>query len=1277
MYQTQHAILEDIPERFAIQRQLGSGGFGAVYLAFDRELEATVALKVLMHATPTSLLRFKREFRSLSTLAHPNLVKLYELHNQGDLWYFTMEFIQGITFLHHVTRTAHTPKRASVHVTMTPDSQSDSVDFFDQPTAHVEAPDSMSLAQGVAPVPAMARDLDVERLCEVMAQLVQGVLALHQAQKLHRDLKPSNVMIGEDGRVILLDFGLIYDEDTLESNDALRPEGSVNYVGTPHYMSPEQAAGMALSEASDWYSVGVMLYIALTGQFPVNGNSHLQLLIRKQSMVPPHVLDFNPQAPPELARACMALLARDPQARAGATQLLDAIGQTSRGEVLERIPAALSDGKQRSSFVGRELELKRLKDTLGQLRERKTSSIARVHGPSGIGKSALVRRFLRHASRQPDVLVWHTRCYENETVPFKAFDGLIDHLAQHLWAMDDANLERLIPEHVGPLLRVFPSLLSVPGLSKRASEQDKGLDSGQVVMLRNQAFDALASLLKSVGLHHALVLSIEDAQWADSDSALMLQRLWSHDLGLMMILSHRPEAQNHPFLDALEQTGQALEQRGGLHVVLELGVLSHEESIQIVEDLLGSHATQSGHIERLIQDAAGNPFFIDEFTRYARLHPDALAQGKSQRLEDIIQQRVDALPDEAQQLLKMVSLAAHPLTMPQALTAMAPMRDHVQDAIVTLRSHRLLRVRTQGGDRLFETYHDRIRETLTQRMPSAQRVANHARLADALERDGADSQHTAYHCVEANQYERALPHLRASAQHAEETLAFEQAASAYEQMLELGHWEREQRASLHERAGRLRGWIGHGLRAADHYQEAARHSSGNQTGAHLSVAANQLIRVGRYEEGLSLLTQLLDDIQVKLPTSDVAIIGGIVKRRIALKLRGMHVDTSSPVSPEARRRLDLYWATSQGVGCFDLKMGAYVSLIHLIQALELGDARHVTLALATEGIFQGSKQSTRLEGAQLLERARSFVSQSDDAFFSESILRFAQGMLHYMSDDFDPAVECMTQTIEAILAQRADMVWELDGLYFYRLLIHFERGDLVPFKQELPDHLQETLERQDAHYSDAYTIWSHLTHLANDDPDAAQAALDAMVPGLLADKHFRLHHFWAWQAIIHTKLYQGDPVGAWQASEVLQQRVKRSQITRALDSAAQTFHYLLCRLCIAQAAASGGKWFKLAKAQLKQLRRVPGPLARATALSAQVQIQWLSTGTLDAAAAQRALDALSQAGAQLHHHALALGLAASRQEDLKPHEQAMRALGVEEPGRMAQVLVPAFHVPWS
>ncbi len=134
--------------------------------------------------------------------------------------------------------------------------------------------------------------------------------ALHQSGKLHRDIKPPNVLVTAEGRVVLLDFGLTADLESLARQQAVDRQ----IVGTVGHMSPEQAAGRSITAASDWYSVGVMLYEAMTGRLPFGGSPD-EVFIAKQTQSPPSPDSLVAGLPEDLVRLCVALLDRDPAKR--------------------------------------------------------------------------------------------------------------------------------------------------------------------------------------------------------------------------------------------------------------------------------------------------------------------------------------------------------------------------------------------------------------------------------------------------------------------------------------------------------------------------------------------------------------------------------------------------------------------------------------------------------------------------------------------------------------------------------------------------------------------------------------------------------------------------------------------------------------------------------------------------------------------------------------------------------------------------------------------------
>src|SRR5712692_9062001 len=347
-------------DRFLIQERLGAGGYGVVYRAVDRQRNHLVALKTLRNVAATALVHFKQEFRALADVSHPNLVTLYELSSHDHQWFFTMELVDGVNFLWYVRGETYP-------------AESGSTSAVSAAIPAEPAPDDGAVE--AAPQGA----LNLPRLRRALPQLAEGVLALHDAGKLHRDIKPSNVLVTREGRVVLLDFGLVAELDPPQTHT--RDQG-----GTPAYMSPEQVAGLPLTEASDWYNVGAMLYQALTGRLPFSGPAP-EVMRRKQQgePAPPH--ELAPGVPRDLDELCRDLLRRDPASRPAGREVLRALMGSSAAILAPSFPPGPA------LFVGREHHLEALRDAF-QTSKAGRAVIVAVHGGSGMGKSALVRRFL-------------------------------------------------------------------------------------------------------------------------------------------------------------------------------------------------------------------------------------------------------------------------------------------------------------------------------------------------------------------------------------------------------------------------------------------------------------------------------------------------------------------------------------------------------------------------------------------------------------------------------------------------------------------------------------------------------------------------------------------------------------------------------------------------------------------------------------------------------------------------------------------------------------------
>ena len=246
-----------IAGRYRLDERLGRGGMSEVWLAEDLELGRRVAIKLLDPNADTA--RFEREARAVASLAHPNVMQLYDYGESDGRPYIVLEYMPGGTLEERLA--------------------------------------------GRKPLP------DDETFA-IAAAVAAGLAHAHARGVVHRDLKPANVLFDEEGRAKLADFGIAR---MAAGDGTLTEAGTV--LGTAAYISPEQASGAPASEASDVYSFGVILYRMLTGRLPFESDDPMQLVLQHRDVAPPPISSLRADAPATLETTASAALAKDPRQR--------------------------------------------------------------------------------------------------------------------------------------------------------------------------------------------------------------------------------------------------------------------------------------------------------------------------------------------------------------------------------------------------------------------------------------------------------------------------------------------------------------------------------------------------------------------------------------------------------------------------------------------------------------------------------------------------------------------------------------------------------------------------------------------------------------------------------------------------------------------------------------------------------------------------------------------------------------------------------------------------
>lgn len=1176
-------------KRFEIRSMLGQGGFGVVYRAFDRDLGAQVALKTLHHTNARSVFRFKREFRALADIAHPNLATLFELIQEESLWYFTMELVDGVDFFSWV-RGVRGAKGQQGTPTAEPDDLNDTLDASAEPARALHT-------HPRAPQPGFRADLP--RLYEALRQLTQGVRALHEYGKMHRDIKPSNVLVARDGRVVLLDFGMVADmgpaDSPLQALERQSDPSKLAFAGTPRYMAPEQALGEDFAAATDWYSVGVMLYEALSGGIaPIDAKTSLQLLLRKQSVAPVPILERAPKTPPLLGKLCMDLLSVDPARRPGAAQILavlETLQSSAAGGAGARVFAggpAQVDAQRAADllvdvqaaqllsaralraphFVGRSRQLQTLRRTLRDASVGGRLAVVNIHGTSGMGKTTLARRFIDSLGDPADAgadelipVVLQGRCYPNESMPYKALDSLMDDLSTYLHRFDASELAEWVGEQVGALTYLFPVLVRAPAIRELLEAgQPGGATSGEripvdVNLLREQAFGALRNLLDGLARKHTLVLYIDDVQWGDEDSARLLKELLGPPSPppLFLMSSWRIEdVESSPFLGVFLSAIDALGDRV-LRVDLPVGKLSDAESIELIERLFEGVSplsvsspparTDAERARSIALEAQGNPFFIDELTRYSLIH-DSGPDSDVSTLGDMIFRRISTLPAPARRLLEVLSVAGQPLDR-RVARVVAKLGEDEPSALALLRSEHLVRGKSTRDYEWLETYHARVGETLIARLDVAQRVVYHGELAVELARGGHfDPETVALHFLAAGDNEKGGHYSLLAARRAQDALAFEHAALLYQQALDARDWP-DKRAKILTELGHVHGYLGRGRRAAEAFLAAAELSNAQDARELTTQAAEHLLRVGNYERGMALVDGLLRDVGFKKPGGTPQIISAILWLRYRLRRRNLDITpvARKDMDPHDYARIEVLWTAAKMLALIDPMLGGYYHYhaIHLV--MDTGSAEHLTLLYCHQAAQEAVAGGDLEFAADLIERAQGYVDFSSDPVYVACYVPFMRGFCDYVTGDFQSGLAKFRQAGKSLSDNCTGVIWQVGYFKFFEYLPGLWLGDFSVFVEEIPRLIEQANERNDTYHRVALRSWQYPAHLANDAPDVARREL-ARALAEWTRESYHIQHFWYLQGAVDTALYAGEPAEARALLERHQRPLKRSMLLR-------------------------------------------------------------------------------------------------------------------------------------
>jgi serine/threonine protein kinase len=1275
--------------RYEVTRRLGEGGMGVVYEAFDLERRQRVALKTLQHFSPAALYRFKQEFRTLADVTHTNLVHLHELvATEADGVFFTMELVDGTDFVTYTRRPGVEGLPGEPESTSSIQAEEDltvneagiTKSFAQDTTTTVASGPESGVLQRASGRPPRSSSrppkmrtcpADMERLRLSLRQLVEGVSALHAGGRLHRDIKPSNVLVTPAGRVVLLDFGVATELGAVVDEKMVERE----VVGTVRYMAPEQATEDALSFASDWYAVGAMLYEALVGQPPFVG-PRLDVVTRKAMLDPRPPRECVDGVPADLDALCCDLLRRVPGDRPTGAQVIRRLG--GRGERMQSSPAIAQ--LPTVPLVGRDAHLKSLRHAFDDAKTGRSVTVL-VHGESGMGKSALVEQFLDGLVGTGEAVTLRGRAYERESVPYKAFDSIVDALSRYLMRLSDDDGTVTMPADVWALARLFPVLRRVAPIA--ASMEPAAADPAYV---RRHAFTALRALLAELARHRPLVVWIDDVQWGDVDSVNLLFEMVRAPLAppLLVLLTYREEeGASSPFvLEMRARWPVASEVRN-----VDVGPLAMDDARSLARTLLGAHGPAPLDVaEAIARESGGSAFLIEELVRSVvarreRGASDGIGAGLGMvTLDNMVSERLALLDSVARRLVEVVAVGGRPLELTLAGDA-AGIYENVEDVVASLRGRGFVRTGFRVGHETVEMSHDGIRETLVGHLPEEDLREHHRRLARVLEGSStADPEAIAAHLFGAGEPKRAAAYAERAADQAAVKLAFDQAIRLYKRTIDtIGEAPLELRR-LRARLAEVMEGAGRGPEASNYYLLAAEGAPTFEKMELRRRAAEQLITSGHIDDGIRMMRGVFEVVGLRMPSTSAGALFWLLVYRLWSWIRGWSFKERDPegLSPLDRAQIDACHAVSVSMVFIDAIFALYTQSLHSHLALAKGDRFRVLRALSmhTVGLAsRGGPESSRERAFAETVRSLAQKTTEPDAWTYVDVIRAFCLFLH---GRWKELIAMEADLLVALPHNRGGWRNQVRVTAIWALVL---TGGVAQVRRSIGALIDDAENRGDLSTAVNLRIgYTNLVWLADDDVDEARRQLRAAA-GMWSHSKFFLQNYRVLLAEANIEMYAGN--GALAYEHVV---TRWGQIRRSLMLAVQYIradaYYLRARAALASADTAARRGARLAEAEryVRKLEQQKMPWTDLLAHSVRASLE-LSRGDRVGAIEhlRAAIDRSEEAGMALHGAAARFQLgsllgAGEGRKLVETAEDWMLAQDIHAPERMSTLLIPG---KWS
>jgi eukaryotic-like serine/threonine-protein kinase len=739
------------PERlgpYVVLSVMGQGGTGVVTKCRH---ERTGGLLAVKHARDTSALQrdlMRKEVSMLSRLGrsgHPAVVRVVESGSDGGLFWYAMEFVDGPDlgavfqfFQRGVMPDTSAPTPGprvdtTVHVPYRPEPSPTWVHPHLESPRHRGEPDSLTAA------------------LEVMKRVAQSVAFIHEEGVIHADLKPKNLLFREDGSSVVVDFGAaLYMFAGSSQREVAQVERRRH--GTPGYMAPEQILGESLDTRCDLYALGCILFEAVTGRRPFEGNDVRSLYLQHLRVPPVPPSQLVAGVPSEIDALVLGLLAKDPRKRVGYVE-----------DVVSTLGAVLGDGESdaggsprhvyRARVAGRASELERLQALLAAARDGQ-GGVAYVVGESGIGKTRVINELGGIAiDASMDVVVG--QCLElsqsgrSSGVRGSVLQPFIPLFHHVIDRCSVASGSALAQELVQPLAALAPyesGLLELPPVAAHH------LSELPHALARARVFRSLTQVLERLGRERPLLVLLDDLHWADDLSVAYLRSEAARGLRSARVLllgTFRDEQVDEDLRLTAEVEPPSL---------VRLARLDLRAMRSMLRDMLASELVPEGLDELLHRHSEGNPFFAAEYLRAAlgrgvvarqagegwvaplltldrasRVR-DSLPPPLPAALLDLIQLRLDGLSEPALRLMQLAAVLGREIELERLEAFHGDLEQRAMSvdalALEELMARQILEDR---GQNRYRFVHDKLREAAEASIPQHTRQSLHAAAARGIE----------------------------------------------------------------------------------------------------------------------------------------------------------------------------------------------------------------------------------------------------------------------------------------------------------------------------------------------------------------------------------------------------------------------------------------------------------------------------------------------------------------------------------------------------------------